>query len=286
MLDGVTGLIGVTGVTGRVGGRVARRLAELGVPQRMLARDPQRAPRLPGAELAIASYGDTEQARAALTGVHTLLMVSASEAADRLEQHFGFVAAAAAVGVEHVVYTSFDGAGPACTFTLGRDHWATEERLRATGMATTMLRDNFYLDLLPLFAGEDGVLRGPAGQGRVAAVATRDVADVALAVLRDPAAHAGAAYRLTGPQSLTLDEIAAITSRVTGRPMSYHAETLDEAYASRSVYGAPDWQVQAWVSTYTAIASGELAEVTDDVPRLTGRPATSLEQLLVGTDAR
>jgi NAD(P)H dehydrogenase (quinone) len=284
MLDGVTGLIGVTGVTGRVGGRVARRLAELGLPQRMLARDPDRAPRLPGAELAAAAYGDSEQARAALTGVHTLLMVSASESADRLAHHFGFVAAAAAVGVEHVVYTSFDAAGPACTFTLGRDHWATEERLRSTGLATTMLRDNFYLDDLVRFAGEDGVLRGPAGQGRVAAVATRDVADAAVAVLRDPAGHAGAAYRLTGPQALTLDELAAIVTRVTGRPMSYHPETLAEAYESRSGYGAPDWQLDAWVSTYTSIAAGELAEVTDDVPRLTGRPATSLEQLLLATD--
>jgi hypothetical protein len=63
--------------------------------------------------------------------------------------------------------------------------------------------------------------------------------------------------------------------------MTYHAETAPEAYASGAVYGAPDWQVDAWVSTYTAIAAGELAEVTDDVPRLTGRPATSLEQLLL-----
>ncbi len=282
MLGSVTELIGVTGVTGRVGGQVARRLAEAGVPQRMLARDPARAPDLPGADVAVASYGDTDQARRALDGVTTLFMVSAAEAADRLEQHFGFIAAAVAAGVRHVVYTSFDGAAPDCTFTLGRDHWATEQRLRGTGLAVTALRDNFYLDLLPLFAGPDGVLRGPAGDGRVAAVATRDVADVAATVLLDPAAHAGAAYRLTGPQALTLDEIAATVSRVTGRPMRYHAETVAQAYAARAAYGAPDWQVDAWVSTYTAIAAGELAEVTDDVARLTGHPATSLEELLRG----
>jgi uncharacterized protein YbjT (DUF2867 family) len=276
----MTGLTGVTGVTGRVGGRVAARLAELGMPQRLLARDPDRAPSLPGAEVVRCVYGDTAEARAALSGVDTLLMVSASESAHRREEHFGLVAAALDAGVRHIVYTSFDAAAPDCTFTLGRDHWATEERLRASGLATTMLRDNFYLDLLPLFAGPDGVLRGPAGDGRVAAVAIRDVADVAVTVLRDPAAHAGAAYRLTGPQALTLTEITEITSRVTGRTLSYHAETLAEAYESRAGYAAPEWQVEAWVSTYTAIASGELAEVTDEVPRLTGRPATSLEQLL------
>ena len=62
--------------------------------------------------------------------------------------------------------------------------------------------------------------------------------------------------------------------------MTFHDETVEEAYASRASYNAPDWQVDAWVSTYTSIASGQQAMVTDDVHRLTGHPATSLEQLL------
>ncbi len=71
-------------------------------------------------------------------------------------------------------------------------------------------------------------------------------------------------------------------TRVLGRPYAFHDETLGEAHASRAAYGAPDWQVDAWVSTYTAIASGELAEVTGDVPALTGRPARTVEQVLAG----
>lgn len=67
---------------------------------------------------------------------------------------------------------------------------------------------------------------------------------------------------------------------MTGRPTRYHAETVEEAYASRARYGAPGWQVDAWVSTYTAIAAGELATVSDAVPRLTGHPATGLRELL------
>ena len=69
-------------------------------------------------------------------------------------------------------------------------------------------------------------------------------------------------------------------SERTGRPVTYRAETVAEAYASRAGHGAPQWLVDAWVSTYTAIAAGELAEVTGAVPALTGRPATSLAQLL------
>jgi uncharacterized protein YbjT (DUF2867 family) len=128
--------------------------------------------------------------------------------------------------------------------------------------------------------GADGVIRGPAGDGRVAAVAQDDIADVAAAVLRDPDVHAGRTYTLTGPQALSLDDVATALTAATGRAVRYHAESVEEAYASRAGYGAPDWQVDAWVSTYTAIANGELAEVTDDVPRLSGHPATSLAALL------
>jgi NAD(P)H dehydrogenase (quinone) len=278
------GRIGVTGVTGAVGGAVARRLGDLGDRLVLLARRPDAAPSVPGAEVRAVDYADTPHVRAALSGVDTLLMVSAAEDVDRLGQHRAFVDAAAAAGVRHVVYTSFQGAAADCTFTLGRDHWATEEALRASGMVHTFLRDSFYADFLPLMV-TDGAIRGPAGDGRVAAVARDDVAAVATVVLSDPAPHAGATYDLTGPDALTLAEAAAIITEVTGTPTRYVDETLPEAYASRASYGAPDWQVDAWVSTYTAIGRGEVEQVSDAVERLTGRPATSLRELLVRATA-
>jgi NAD(P)H dehydrogenase (quinone) len=122
---------------------VARLLAAAGVSQRLLVRDPSRAPALPAADVVVAgSYGDAP--RRALEGVNVLLMVSAQESADRLSQHLAFVDAAAAAGVRHIVYTSFLGASPTATFMLARDHWATEEHVRASGMAFTFLRDSLY----------------------------------------------------------------------------------------------------------------------------------------------
>ncbi len=146
-------------------------------------------------------------------------------------------------------------------------------------MAWTFLRDNLYLDFLPMMQGDDEVIRGPAGDGRVAAVAQDDVAAAAHAVLREPARHEGATYTLTGPEAFTLTEAAEVLTRVTGRRVAFEDETLEEAYASRASYGAPGWQVDAWVSTYTAIAAGEMDDVTDDVERLAGRPPMSLEGL-------
>ncbi len=272
--------LAVTGSSGQLGGRIAHRLATAGVPQRLVVRDPARAPGLPGSTVAVASYDDGAAVRAALAGASVVLMVSAAEHPDRVGQHRTFVDAAAEAGVEHLVYVSFLGAAPDATFTLARDHWATEEHVRARGLRATFLRDSLYADFLPQLVGADGVIRGPAGEGRVAAVAQDDIADAAVAVLRDPAPHAGATYELTGPAALTLAEVAGTIAAVTGRPVRYSPETLDEAYESRAASGAPDWQVDAWVSTYTAIAAGELATVSTAVPELTGHPARTLAEVL------
>jgi uncharacterized protein YbjT (DUF2867 family) len=273
-------VIVVSGATGRLGGRVARRLAEAGIRQRLLVRDPDRAPRLPGSEVAVADYGDAAALPAALAGAGTVLMVSASETPDRVDRHRIFADAAADAGVAHLVYISFLNAAPDATFTLARDHWATEQHIRAGGLPFTFLRDSLYADFLPMLAG-DGVIRGPASDGRVSVVAQDDIADAATAVLRDPRPHIGATYDLTGPAALTFAEMAATITEVTGRPTRFENETPAQAYASRARYGAPRWQVDAWVSTYTAAAAGELATVSDHVPQLTGHPATSLAELLI-----
>ena len=272
-------LFGVTGATGAVGGRVAARLAESGHSQRLIVRDKSRAPDLPGAEAAEASYGDPEAMWRALAGVETLFMVSAREAADRVRQHIAAVDAAVAAGVEQIVYLSFISAAPDATFTFARDHWHTEEHVRATGVRHTFLRDNMYMDFLPALAGTDGVIRGPAGDGRVAAVARDDIADVAVAVLLG-GGHDGRTYYVTGPEAATLHQVAEELSRATGRSITYHGETLEEAYASRASYGAPEFEVEGWVTSYVAIATGEMNVVSDTVYKLTGHEPMTLTDFL------
>ena len=277
-------MIAITGATGAVGGLVARAMlgTDFRADVRLVVRDPARAPDFDG-DVRACEYADERAAVEALRGADTVFMVSAAEAPDRREQHRTFIRAAATAGVQHLVYTSFAGAAADATFTLGRDHFDAEQAVRETGMAFTFLRDNFYADLLPLFADDQGVIRGPAGDGRVAAVARADVADAAVAVLRDPAAHAGAAYTLTGPEALTLAEVAERAGAVLDRPLRFEDQTVEEAYASRrSAYDAEDWQLDAWVSTYTAVADGSVAEVTGDVQRVTGHPARTVEESLRG----
>jgi len=274
-------MIGVAGATGGLGSRVAAGLAERGVEQRLIVRDPARAPSLPGAEVVqAAGYDDSEAMRRAFDGVDVLFLPSAGEHPDRVGSlHRPAIEAAVAAGVGRVVYTSFLGAAPDCTFTFGRDHFHTEEILRGSGMGWTFLRDSIYLDFVPFFAGADGVIRGPAGDGRVAAVARDDIADVALAALLSDE-HAGAAYELSGSEAFTMTEAAEIITRETGREVRFVNETLEEARESRRPSGAPDWEIEGWVTTYAAIAAGELDVVTDHVERIAGHPPMTLTELL------
>ncbi|MEV6161471.1 NAD(P)H-binding protein [Streptomyces sp. NPDC052052] len=279
-------LIAVTGATGAVGGRVAQRLARAGVPVRLLGRDPSRLPELPGAVAAPpAPYGDGEAMRRALAGAHTLFLVSAHEGPDRVREHTTAVDAAVAAGVERIVYVSFLGAAPEATFTFARDHWHTEAHIRVAEVRYTFLRDSLYLAGLPAMTSPDGVLRGPAGDGRVAAVAHEDIADAAVAVLLADAGgvdtrHDGVTYDLTGPEAFTLAEAAEAIGRAAGRPVTYVPETREEAYASRAQYGAEDWEVTGWVTSYEAIAAGEMSTVSDAVPHLTGHLAMDLATYL------
>jgi uncharacterized protein YbjT (DUF2867 family) len=275
-------LIAVTGATGGVGSRVAARLAARGARQRLIVRDPTRAPNYQGAEIRAnrGGYADGDGMARALEGVDALFLVPAGEDEHRVDQHRTAVDAAVRAGVGRIVYLSFINARPDATFTFVRDHWTTEEAVKESGLPHSFLRMSLYLDFFPLLRGEDGVVRGPAGDGRVAPVTRDDIADVAAAVLTDAGGYDGETLDLTGPEAVTLQEVARELERVTGERVPFVNETLDEARASRAGSGAPDWMVEGWISTYVAIARGELDLVSDDVQRVTGHPATGVREFL------
>jgi uncharacterized protein YbjT (DUF2867 family) len=260
---------------------VARRLAERGVPQRLVVRDADRAPKLPGADVVVApGYHDRRAMAKALRGADTLLLVSGRESATRVEEHVSAIDAAVDAGVQRVVYTSFLGAAPDAVFTLARQHDATERHILSTGLSHTFLRSAMYLDFVPFLASADGVIAGPGGDGRCAFVARDDVADVAVALLTDPIPRTGRTYDVTGEERLSLTDAAAVLAEVAGRPVRYVEETVAEAYASRAHHGAPAFEVEGWVTSYEAIAAGELDVVTDVVRTLTGRAPLGLREFL------
>ena len=116
----------------------------------------------------ITSYGDFEATKKAVAGVHTLFLIPVKEHPDRVRLQMTAVDAAVAAGVKRIIYSPFLRAGPDATFTLARHHYATEQHIRSKGVACTFLRGSAYLEVLRWIIGADGVIRGRAGDGRLA----------------------------------------------------------------------------------------------------------------------
>ena len=273
-------MIGITGVTGKLGSYVADLVDQQGIASIHLARSPERATVYASAEIRKMVYANTPEVVEALKGIDVLLMVSARENPERVEEHKSFLDAAKLAGVQHIVYTSFYGADEKATFTLSRDHAQTEAYIKKLGFTYTFLRDNFYLDFLIDIALENGEIRGPAGRGRVSAVARKDTSRVAAEILLNPKEWENQTLNLTGPEDLSMEEIVELLSKETGNAITYVDESVEEAYESRKKWPAQTWEYDAWVSTYTAIKAGEQAGVSTDVEKVLGRPAMNLIDVL------
>lgn len=278
MIEQESAAVAVTGATGALGGRIAARLADHGVPQLLIARDPSRLPSLPGARnRGPASYDDPAAMRAALDGAATLVLISSRPTGKRLEEHAAAVHAGIEVGVDRVLYVSLLGAGPTATYRNARDHWLTEQFLAGSGIRHTIVRSGIYASTPAALADEDLVIRGPGGDGRAAFVTHDDIAAVISAVARDESTtHDGSILNVTGPTALTLDEAVSLIARSTGKPYRYEPQDLEEAFAWRWRLGISGTQIEAWISWYRAIATGEWSTVTDTVHRWTGAPATPM----------
>jgi uncharacterized protein YbjT (DUF2867 family) len=271
-------MILVTGASGQLGGRVARLLREQGHPTRLMVRNPDRAPRLSGAEIVAGDYEKPETLGPAFEGISRALIVSGhAEPMERAKLHRNMFVAAAEAKVAHIVYTSFQGVAPDSKFPFARDHHQTELYLKATGLPFTALRDNLYMDFIAEMFNEEGILLGPAGAGRTGWVSRDDVARCVVAALLNPDRFAGT-HDVTGPEALSMAETARIMSEIQDKELRYEDETMEAGRAWRGKYDVPAWEVECWLGSYAAIKYGELETLSDTVERMTGRQPISVRE--------
>ena len=272
--------IAVTGVTGNLGGIVSRLCKKNGIEVRNLARNVEKAEKLGFSNVFKSSYDKSEDTVKSLKGIEVLFMVSGSENPNRVQQHKDFIDAAKIAEVSHIIYLSFYNASKNSIFTLGRDHYATEEYIKENGFKYTFLRDNFYVDFFVDLCREYGEIKGPAGNGKVSAVVRSDVSEVVAKILENPGHCEHQTLNMTGPEELSMDEIVKTVSKYFGKEIKYIEETVEEAYESRKIWKAEQWEYDSWVSTYTAIAENEQSGISNDIEKVLGRKATSLAEYL------
>ena len=272
--------IAVTGVTGNLGGMVSRLCKKNGIEVRNLARNVEKAEKLGFSNVFKSSYDKSEDTVKSLEGIEVLFMVSGSENPNRIQQHKNFIDVAKIAGVSHIIYLPFYNASKNSIFTLGRDHYATEEYIKENGFKYTFLRDNFYVDFFVDLCREYSEIKGPAGNGKVSAVVRSDVSEVVAKILENPGKWENQTLNMTGPEELSMTEIVKTVSEYFGKEIKYIEETVEEAYESRKIWKAEQWEYDSWVSTYTAIAENEQSGISNDIEKVLGRKATSLVEYL------
>ena len=247
---------------------------------RNLARNVEKAEKLGFSNVFKSSYDKSEDTVKSLKGIEVLFMVSGSENPNRVQQHKDFIDAAKIAGGSHIIYLSFYNASKNSIFTLGRDHYATEEYIKEIGFKYAFLRDNFYADFFVDLCREYGEIKGPAGNGKVSAVVRSDVSEVTAKILENPGKWENQTLNMTGPEELSMTEIVKAVSEYFGKEIKYIEETVEEAYKSRKIWKAEQWEYNSWVSTYIAIAENEQSGISNDIEKVLGRKATSLVEYL------
>ena len=269
----------VTGSTGHVGRLVAGELSTRGVRQRLLVRDPVRAPDIAGAEIAMADYGDPRSIADALEPDDRVFMVSLHEGPDqRVPHHRAFIDAAAAAGVAHMVYLSFIAAGPDAIFLHARSHGATERMLAESGVPWTAIRNSMYADDIPGWFDSDGLNTVPAGEGRMSFSYRPELARAIAVALTEPGPE-GKTYDIVTPQSVSMRELAEIAWAVTGQNYRY-APTSDAWWEERwRARGKEPWEIEAGLTSYAALRAGEFDVTSDDYRNLTGEDPLSVSDI-------
>ena len=261
----------VFGGGGQVGRHVVGELLSAGVAVRATGRNPGALTLPPGVEVVRADLTDPSTLPAALHGVRKVFLYAVPQ------EIRSFVTAARSAGVEHVVLLSSDTVLdriPARK-AIADHHRVVEQALSSSGLATTFLRpDNFAGNVL-LWGWDrtiraEGVVRFPYPESASDAIHERDIAAVAAAALTQPG-HEGGHYLITGPASITQREQALVIAEAIGRPI--RVEELTPA-AARDWYATflPAWVLDATLG-YWAATDGVPYQVTDEVERITGRPA-------------
>jgi len=269
--------IAITGATGQLGRLVVAKLKG-NVPTAIvaLARSPTKASDL-GVTVREADYAKPETLGPALAGVDALLLISSSELGPRAAKHRNVIEAAKKAGVRRIAYTSILHADTS-PLDLAPEHRRTEADVKASGIPFTILRNGWYTENYTGSIGgalAGGAFIGSAGDGRISSAARADYAEATVTVLTGEG-HGGKTYELAGDDAYTLFELAAETSRQTGRAISYRNLPEAEYAAALAGFGLPEALAQAIARWDVGASKGALFDNGRQLSALIGRPTTPL----------
>jgi NAD(P)H dehydrogenase (quinone) len=280
----------VTGASGNLGKTVVAELRRLGAKKVIAAtRTPGKHRELAalGVEEREADFDRPETLQTAFRGVERLLLISTDSLHSpdvRIKQHRAAIHAAVNAGVKHVVYTSLPNAHPTEGPSIPDDHFWTEAALFESGIDWTILRNNLYAEVILRFAQfalkTGKLVSATQSQGR-SYVTREDCARTAAAALLNSTGKT--IYDVTGPASVTHEQIAAILSRLSGKSIQHVNATPEEVEKGLVAAGIPPFAARGVRGLDEEASRGYQAIVTPTVSSFTGRVPMSVENFLQTT---
>jgi NAD(P)H dehydrogenase (quinone) len=277
----------ITGASGQLGRLTTAAALERVAPSDLIlvTRRPEALADLAarGATVRRGDFDDPASLPAAFAGGERMLLVSTDALGRRIEQHRAAIDAAVAAGIRSIAYTSTVNPSDSNPQAVAREHRATEELIRASGLGWTFLRNGIYADLQVHDAAAaiaSGMLLTNAGDGRNAYVAREDCAAAAAAVLTT-GDHDGKEYDITGPEALGAEDLAALYGELGGRPVEV-VQLDDDAWVAAMVEhaGMPEPIAQTYATFGIAMRRGYSAVVSTSLQDLTGRTPTTVRAVL------
>ena len=271
-------MITISAATGQLGQAIIPLLLQHLEPSELnlVVRTPAKAEAFAqqGIRIQQADYADFDALLKGFQGTDKLLLISAfGTVPERIQQHRNAIDAAKLAGVKHIIYTSFIDADPASPSEIAVVHADTEQYLKASGMAWTILRNGVYADDVLRNAAQalqTGVLASATKDAGTSFITRNDLARATASVLLGQG-HEGKIYILTGPAVITQERFAQLLSEVTGKPIQYVSISFEQLEAGLKQAGLSELIVTMLVSSQKATAQGRTSQVTNDVVNLTGQ---------------
>lgn len=277
--------IGITGASGQLGRLVIAHLSKKVAKENLVAlvRNPEKVSDL-GIEARAFDYDQPEHLSAALNGIDSLLLISGSEIGKRTQQHKNVIDAAKNAGVKNITYTSLLHADTS-TLVLAPEHLATEEAIKASGMAFTLLRNGWYTENYTASvpgALQNGAFIGSAGEGKISSAARNDYAEAAALIVAENN-HQGKTLELSGDEFYTLTDLAKELSAQAGKEIPYQNLSENDFTKALEQVGLPEPVAQVYAGFDTAASKGDLYDEGTTLSQLLGRKTTSLSEVIKNT---
>ncbi|QCX37378.1 SDR family oxidoreductase [Aureibaculum algae] len=275
----------ITGATGNLGSAVVETLLK-NIPAQnisVLVREEEKiqAIKAKGINVFQGDYDNLSALENAMANVDTVLLISASDQGNRIQQHRNVIDTAKKSGVENIAYTSRAMRNrETLAHQLMEEHFLTEDYIKASGLNYTLFRNTLYMDVLPLFTGEKVFETGifqPAGNGKVAFALRKEMGEAMANVLSNEG-YENKTYKFTNIEAYSFYDIAKALTALSGKEIKYQPADISSFQEMMKPTGIPESMLQKVIEFNTDIKNGQEDEITKDLENHLGRKPTTLEE--------